>query len=126
VLSEVTTNTNFIVFYLTPTASEDYKRINSYENAFNPTCTVVSTIGFVQLNFRFGNFVNDDGSFLTLDQFSNKFGFCVNFLQYNGVITSLRQMLKLYPYGEIFLHFLLLVLYIHYCHMIVYLYQLMT
>jgi hypothetical protein len=25
------------------------------------------------------DFVNDDGSFLTLDQFSNKFGFCVNF-----------------------------------------------
>ena len=46
------------------------------------------------------DFVNDDGSFLTLDQFSNKFGFCVNFLQYNGVISSLRQMLKLYPYGD--------------------------
>jgi hypothetical protein len=42
------------------------------------------------------DFVNDDGSFLTLDQFSNKFGLCVNFLQYNGVISSLRQMLKLY------------------------------
>ena len=26
--------------------------------------------------------------------------FCVNFLQYNGVISSLRQMLKLYPYGD--------------------------
>ena len=35
-----------------------------------------------------------------IDQFSNKFGFCVNFLQYNGVISSLRQMLKLYPYGD--------------------------
>ena len=46
------------------------------------------------------DFVNDDGSFLTLDQFSKKFGFCVNFLQYNGVISSLRQMLKLYPYGD--------------------------
>ena len=46
------------------------------------------------------DFVNDDGSFLTFDQFSNKFGFCVNFLQYNGVISSLRQMLKLYPYGD--------------------------
>ena len=40
------------------------------------------------------DFVNDDGSFLTLDQFSNKFGFCVIFLQYNGVLSSLRQMLK--------------------------------
>jgi hypothetical protein len=46
------------------------------------------------------DFVNDDGSFLTLDQFSNKFGLCVNFLQYNRVISSLRQMLKLYPYGS--------------------------
>jgi hypothetical protein len=35
------------------------------------------------------DFVNVDGSFLTLDQFSNKFGFCVNLLQYNGVISSL-------------------------------------
>jgi hypothetical protein len=35
------------------------------------------------------DFVNDDGSFLTLDQFSNKFGFCVNFLQYNGFFSSL-------------------------------------
>jgi hypothetical protein len=46
------------------------------------------------------DFVNDDGSFLTLNQFSNKFGFYVIFLQYNGVISSLRQMLKLYPYGD--------------------------
>ena len=46
------------------------------------------------------DFVNDDGSFLTLDQFSNKFGLCVNFLQYNGVISFLRQILKLYPYGD--------------------------
>jgi hypothetical protein len=45
------------------------------------------------------DFVNDDGSFLNLDQFSNKFGFCVNFLQYNGVNSSLPQMLKLYPYN---------------------------
>jgi hypothetical protein len=45
-------------------------------------------------------YVNDDGSFLTLDQFSNIFGLCVNFLQYNEVISSLRQMLKLYPYGD--------------------------
>jgi hypothetical protein len=31
---------------------------------------------------------------------SNKFGLCVNFLQYNGDISSLRQMLELYPYGD--------------------------
>jgi hypothetical protein len=32
---------------------EVYRRINSYENALNPTCTVVSKIEFVQWNFRF-------------------------------------------------------------------------
>ena len=44
--------------------------------------------------------INDDDSFLTLDQFSNKFGFCVIFLQYNEVISSLPQMLKSYQYGD--------------------------
>ena len=61
----------------------------------------LSFIQWFNRGVKFVNdFVNDDGSFLTLDQFSNKFGFCVNFLQYNGVISSLRQMLKLYPYGD--------------------------
>ena len=65
-----------------------YKRTIFYPEWFNRGVKFVN------------DFVNDDGSFLTLDQFSNKFGLCVNFLQYNGVISSLRQMLKLYPYGD--------------------------
>ena len=65
-----------------------YKRTIFYPEWFNRGVKFVN------------DFVNDDGSFLTLDQFSNKFGFCVNFLQYNGVISSLPQKIKLYPYGD--------------------------
>ena len=64
----------------------DYRTIgpSDYRTVELSDCRIIDTAPFYPEWFNRGvkfvnDFVNDDGSFLTLDQFSNKFGFCVNF-----------------------------------------------
>ena len=44
--------------------------------------------------------INEDGTYLTLDQFQEKYKIVVNFLKYNSIISAIRQAKRSFNMGE--------------------------
>ena len=44
--------------------------------------------------------INEDGTYLTLDQFQEKYKIVVNFFKYNSIISAIRQAKRSFTMGE--------------------------
>jgi hypothetical protein len=50
--------------------------------------------------YSINDLINEDGTYLTLDQFQEKYKIVVNFLKYNSIISAIRQAKRSFNTGE--------------------------